>query len=115
MAFSGLPLLRSELTGGRAFALGLRSGFTVEQGGRMRAAACLPWRPPAGPARKNRKDPIQIEDFVYTLRNRIERCFNKLRSSRRLATRYDKSAESYLGFIHRASIRLWFRHFVNSA
>lgn len=67
------------------------------------------------PARRNRKNSIQIDDFVYALRNRIERCFNKLRCSRRLATRYDKTADSYLGFIHLASIRLWFRHFVNSS
>ncbi len=66
------------------------------------------------PARRNRKNPVQIDDFVYALRNRIERCFNKLRCSRRLATRYDKTADSYLGFIYLASIRLWFRHFVNS-
>lgn len=67
------------------------------------------------PARANRKTPDLIDGFVYALRNQIERCFNKLKCSRRLATRYDKTAESYLGFIHRASIRLWFRHFVNSA
>jgi transposase len=30
-----------------------------------------------------------------------------------LATRYDKTADSYLGFILVASIRLWVRHFVN--
>lgn len=66
------------------------------------------------PARRNRKNPVQIDDFVYALRNRVERCFNKLRCSRRLATRYDKTADSYRGFIHLASIRLWFRHFVNS-
>lgn len=69
---------------------------------------------PMIPARPNRKHPVQIDDFVYGLRNRIERCFNKLRCSRRLATRYDKTADSYLGFIHLASIRLWFQHFVNS-
>jgi hypothetical protein len=36
-----------------------------------------------------------------------------LEHSRRLATRYDKTADSYLGFILVASIRLWVRHFVN--
>lgn len=70
---------------------------------------------PMIPARRNRKNPVQIDDFVYGLRNRIERSFNKLRCSRRLATRYDKTADSYLGFIHLASIRLWFRYFVNSS
>jgi len=30
-----------------------------------------------------------------------------------LATRYDKTADSYLGFILIAADRLWVRHFVN--
>jgi transposase len=33
-----------------------------------------------------------IEIAIYTLRNMVERCFNKLKSSRRLATRQDKTA-----------------------
>ncbi|TAL76677.1 MAG: IS5/IS1182 family transposase, partial [Beijerinckiaceae bacterium] len=37
----------------------------------------------------------------------------KLKNSRRLATRYDKTAQSYLGFVHIAAIRLWMRAFVN--
>jgi transposase len=66
------------------------------------------------PARRSRKAPVPIDGFIYALRNRIERCFNKLKNSRRLATRYDKTADSYLGFIHIAAIRLWIRHFVNA-
>ncbi|WP_034994417.1 IS5 family transposase, partial [Beijerinckia mobilis] len=65
------------------------------------------------PTRKNRKTQIPVDDYIYALRNRIERCFNKLKNSRRLATRYDKTAESYLGFVHIAAIRLWMRAFVN--
>ena len=34
---------------------------------------------------------------IYTLRNMVERCFNRLKNSRRLATRYDKTADSFLG------------------
>jgi hypothetical protein len=45
--------------------------------------------------------------------NPVERCFSKLKHSRRLATRCDKTADSYLGFILVASIRLWVRRFVN--
>jgi len=37
----------------------------------------------------------------------IERCFNKLKNARRLATRYDKTAASYRGFINLVSMRLW--------
>jgi len=54
------------------------------------------------PSRSNRNN-------LYALRNQVERCFNKLKCSRRLATRYDKTAASYLGFIHIVSTRLWFR------
>ena len=64
---------------------------------------------PVIPGRANRKQPIPIDTFIYALRNRIERCFNKLKCSRRLATRYDKTAASYLGFIHIVAARLWFR------
>ena len=66
------------------------------------------------PARRSRKAPVPIDGYIYALRNRIERCFNKLKNSRRLATRYDKTADSYLGFIHIAAVRLWVRHFVNA-
>ncbi|HEV7344285.1 MAG TPA: IS5/IS1182 family transposase, partial [Devosia sp.] len=45
----------------------------------------------------------------------VERCFSKLKHSRRLATRYDKTADSFLGFVLVASIRLWIRHFVHTA
>ena len=45
----------------------------------------------------------------------IERCFNKLKNARRLATRYDKTAHSYLGFIHIVSIPLSTRQFVNDS
>lgn len=61
------------------------------------------------PSRSNRKQAILIDGFAYALRNQIERCFNKLKCSRRLATRYDKTAASYLGFIHIVATRLWFR------
>jgi len=66
------------------------------------------------PARRNRKLQPVIDEHVYALRNRIERCFSKLKHSRRLATRYDKTADSFLGFVLIASIRSWIRHFVHT-
>ncbi len=65
------------------------------------------------PTKRNRKVQTKIDDYIYALRNRIERCINKLKNSRRLATRYDKTAASYLAFVQIASIRLWTRVFVN--
>ena len=67
------------------------------------------------PTKRNRKVQPVIDGHIYTLRNHVERCFSKLKHSRRLATRYDKTAESFLGFVLVASIRLWIRHFVHTA
>jgi transposase len=66
------------------------------------------------PLSRTRKTPRTIDDHIYALRNHIERCFNKLKNSRRLATRYDKTAESYLGFVNFSAVLLWIRHFVNT-
>ena len=66
------------------------------------------------PAKRNRKVQPIIDGHIYALRNRVERCFSKLKHSRRLATRYDKTADSFLGFVLVASIRLWIRHFVHT-
>lgn len=65
---------------------------------------------PVIPMRKSRKKRIGVDRELYRLRNLVERCFNKLKNARRVSTRYDKTAESFLGFIDITSIRLWFRH-----
>ncbi len=62
------------------------------------------------PMRKSRKMRVGVDHSLYSLRNLVERCFNKLKNARRVATRYDKTAESFLGFIDIVSIRLWIRH-----
>jgi hypothetical protein len=54
-----------------------------------------------------------IDGCIHALRNLVERCFSKLEHGRRLATRYDKTADSFIGFVPLASIRLWVRHLVN--
>lgn len=65
---------------------------------------------PVIPMRKSRKRRIGVDRSLCRLRNLVERCFNKLKNARRVATRYDKTAECYLGFIDITSIRLWIRH-----
>ena len=62
------------------------------------------------PMRKSRKMRVGVDHSLYSLRNLVERCFNKLKNARRVATRYDKTAQSFLGFIDITSIRLWIRH-----
>ncbi|SEL91898.1 Transposase DDE domain-containing protein [Roseivivax marinus] len=51
-----------------------------------------------------------MDRSLYTLRNLVERCFNKLKNTRRVATRYDKTAESFLSFIDITSVQLWLHH-----
>ena len=65
---------------------------------------------PVIPMRKSRKKRIGVDRSLYRLRNLVERCFNKLKNARRVATRYDKTAQSFLGFIDITSIRLWLNH-----
>jgi len=61
------------------------------------------------PSTRSRKVAIPHDQAIYKLRNRIERCFNKLKHFRRFATRYDRRAQYYLAFIHLAAIDIWLR------
>ncbi len=44
---------------------------------------------------------------MYRLRNRVERLVNKLKRYRAVATRHDKTAESFLALAHLAAARAW--------
>ena len=59
------------------------------------------------PAKSNRRNPAPHDRKKYRWRNLIERLFNNLKNWRRIATRYDKTKQSYLGFVTLASIKLW--------
>jgi transposase len=61
------------------------------------------------PSTRSRKLPIPHDATIYKLRNRIERCFNKLKHFRRFATRYDRRANYFLAFVHLAAICIWLR------
>lgn len=38
------------------------------------------------PTKRNRLIQLPVDAVIYALRNRVERCFNKLKNARRLAT-----------------------------
>lgn len=61
------------------------------------------------PSTRSRKTPIPHDPVLYRLRNRIERCFNKLKHFRRFSTRYDRLARHFLAFIHIAAAMIWMR------
>ena len=54
---------------------------------------------PVIPMRKTRKLGVAVDRSLYRPRNWVERCFNRLKSARPVATRGDKTAESFPGFI----------------
>ena len=57
------------------------------------------------PTRRKRLAQLRVSAAIHGLLNMVERCFNRLKNARRLATRHDNAADSYLGFIHFVSIR----------
>ena len=61
------------------------------------------------PSNRTRKVLIAHDIEAYRARNRIERCFSKLKHFRRFATRYDRRAIHFLGFVHLAATMIWLR------
>jgi transposase len=69
---------------------------------------------PVIPPHPVRQEPAPLDRELYRLRNRVERLVNRLKQFRVVATRYDKTAESFLAFVHLAAARVWMR-FVHTA
>ena len=61
------------------------------------------------PCNPTRKHPIPYDFEAYKKRNTVERCFNKLKHFRRIATRFDRRAIHFLSFIHLAAAIIWMR------
>ncbi|MFF2520242.1 IS5 family transposase [Streptomyces sp. NPDC058086] len=51
--------------------------------------------------------PPAFDKQLYKRRNVVERCFNRLKQWRGIATRYDKTAESYKAAVNLASLLMW--------
>ena len=61
------------------------------------------------PPKANRVDQREYDEKLYADRNKVEPFFNLLKNNRRIATRYDKTASSFLGFIHLSWALIWLR------
>lgn len=81
---------------------GYDADYIVEAAYHMEAEAVIP-------PKSNRIVQRQYDETLYKERNLVERLFNKLKQFRRVATRYDKTAESFLAFIHIAAAFLWLK------
>ena len=63
---------------------------------------------PAIPPKRN-EAPVTCPDWIYNNRNRVERLWAKLKEWRAVATRYEKTASSFLGVLHLAAALDWLK------
>ena len=56
------------------------------------------------PPKANTVEPWPVDFCLYKERHLVECFFNKIKHFRRVATRYDKLAKSFLAFVYIASI-----------
>ena len=53
--------------------------------------------------------PVSHDVGLYTERNTVERLINKLKAWRGIATRYDKTPDSYLAGLHLRASMIWIK------
>lgn len=81
---------------------GYDADYIVDTVKRMEAEVIIP-------PRSNRKVAREYDPHLYKERNLIERMYGKLKHFKRVATRYDKLASSYMAFVLVAAIYLWLK------
>ena len=59
------------------------------------------------PYRSNSIRRLRYDKHTYKARHLIENFFAKLKQYRAIATRYDQTAQSFLGAVYMASIVIW--------
>jgi transposase len=87
------PEVIREITGGnvvadKAYDSNAFRAAIVAHGGK----SCIP-------PKSNRVEPIPYSKHTYKKRHRVENFFQRIKRFRRVATRYDKLAETYFGFV----------------
>ena len=63
---------------------------------------------PAIPTRRN-EAPVACRDWIHRHRNRVERLWSRLKEWRCIATRYEKTAASFLGVLSLAATFDWIK------
>ena len=78
---------------------------------RRRITATIPERRDQQANRQRRGSaggrPPAFDPIAYKRRNIVERCFNRLKHYRAIATRYDKTATSYQGWLDLTTLLMW--------
>jgi transposase len=71
---------------------------------RIREAVRAAGAEPVIPPRRHRRKPAPYDRVAYKLRNAVERFVGRLKQCRRIATRYEKTARNFLGFVQLACL-----------
>jgi transposase len=117
LAFRLLPGHRSELRTSDALLIAVVKLGPVQRVVCDRAYSSASWRAgirlvgaePVVPA--NRTHPsVRYDRVVYRRRHRVEQLWGRLKEWRAVATRYEKTASSYLGVLHAAAALDWIKH-----
>ncbi len=61
------------------------------------------------PNNPSRAQKHQLDKHLYAQRHLVECCISKLKQFRRVATRFEKTAQNYLAVVTIAAIVLWLR------
>lgn len=101
---------RNDITQANALLAGLKSRYVLADKGydsrelveHIQAQGSEPVIPP-----RTCQQPRFYDKARYRLRNRIERCFARLKQYRRIATRYDRKPANFLAFVFLASLSIW--------
>ena len=62
---------------------------------------------PVIPTKRNERPQRHFDRELYRERNLVERCINRLKQYRRVATRFEKLAVNYLAMVTLAAILIW--------
>jgi transposase len=84
-----------------------------------RIKAVIPEKKDQAANRKNKGSkggrPVSHDADLYKERNTIERLINRLKAWRGIATRYDKTPESYLAGLHLRGSMIWIKDLTRTA
>jgi transposase len=59
------------------------------------------------PSRSTNRIQRDYDKEMYKCRNLVERFFNRMKQFRRFATRYEKTAKSFLSLVHFVAVFVW--------
>lgn len=90
---SGVNITGSNILGDKAYGTAAIRNYITEQNAQHTI-----------PPKENNPNPWHCDFWLYKERHLVECFFNKIKAFRRVATRYDKLATSFLAFVYVASI-----------